>query len=175
MKNVIIKNENDIQINVNPILYEAVRNYVSSVLYPLESFYEDEETFTEEEKSMYIENKIRDMVFSLVRLFDLTRKELEGYFTEEEALFLVRIFYNNLYHVSEGIDPKIIINLMIDDSLKYESTSFTDEDFGIAKTLKEKIQNLTAFQAYTAIMLACSLKNKDNFTIEDVRQAFMAA
>lgn len=64
---------------------------------------------------------------------------------------------------------------MIDDSLKYESTSFTDEDFGIAKTLKEKIQNLTAFQAYTAIMLACSLKNKDNFTIEDVRQAFMAA
>ncbi|QAT60330.1 hypothetical protein EQM13_01440 [Acidilutibacter cellobiosedens] len=174
MKNKIEQNEKGIQIKVDSLLYETVRQYCSSNLYPLESSEEIEKMASIEDKSMYIKNKMRNMIFALTGLFNMTRKELEGYFSAREAFLLVRICYNGLFHVKR-INPKLLIIMKLEDSLKYEPTAFTEEDIEIAKTLKEKLQALTTFQAYTIMMLACSFKGKQNFTIDDVGEAFLAA
>jgi len=112
------------------------------------------------------------MILDLTRLFNFTRKELKGYFTEEEVYILLRAFWNTLYHVSEKIDPREIIVGSIEDVLKYESFDFDEEDFNIAKKLKEKIQKLTPFEAYVTILLTCSLK-KNDLTNDDIRKTFM--
>lgn len=173
MKN-ITKNEKNIKIEISPIVYEAVRKYPSGNIYLLEDYEEIGETITEEDKVLYLENKIRDMIRDLARLFNFTRKRLQGYFTEEEVYLLLQAFWNTLYHVSDKIDPREVIVKSIEDVIKYESFDFDEEDFDIAKTLIEKIQKLTPFEAYVTILLTCSLK-KNDLTDDDIRKTFMTA
>ncbi|ADQ05541.1 hypothetical protein Calow_2030 [Caldicellulosiruptor owensensis OL] len=168
MKNLI---EKYIKIEISPMVYEAVRNYPSGSIYPLEDYQEDDETITEEDKVYYLEAKIRDMIIDLTRLFNFTRKRLQGYFTIEEVYILLRAFWNTLYHVG-SIDPRKIIIASIEDVLKYESFDFDEEGINIAKGLIEKIQKLTPFEAYVTILLTCSLK-KNNLTEDDIRETFM--
>jgi hypothetical protein len=173
MKN-ITENEKNIKIKISPMVYDAVRNHPSGNVYFLEHYDEIDEVFTEEDKAYYLENKIRDMILDLARLFDFTKKELKGYFTIEEVFILLRAFWNTLYRVSESIDPRKIIIASIEDVLKYESFDFDEEDFKIAETLIEKIKKLTPFEAYVTILLTCSLK-KNDLTNDDIRKTFMIA
>lgn len=172
MKN-ITENEKNIKIEINPIIYDAVRNYPSGNMYFFEQYDETDETFTEEEEACYLEGKIEDMILDLTRLFDFTKKELKGYFTIEEVYILLRAFWNTLYCVG-SIDPRKIIITSIEDALEYESAAFDKEDFKIAETLIEKIKKLTPFEAYVTILLTCSLK-KNNLTDDDIRKTFMIA
>lgn len=170
-----IREDNDIKVKIKPLVYSAIRNYPSSLSYPLEFLNKDEKDVTVAEKIVYAGSKIEDMILSLARLFDITRMELAWYFTKEEVFFFLRTLENLLFQVVEGLNPREMIELWIDGVLEYRYDTLTDEDFKVAKTLRDKVRKLSAFQAYVMIVLGLDfIRKRDNFTMDDIRKTFMA-
>lgn len=127
-------------IKINRVDYENIYG----------DFFKALDEFPIEDRDCDIEFKAENMIVFANKIYQQSKKEIEGIFTLNEAWLIIATFNGYLY--TPQLDDKCVLKAHIEDGIYYEGL---DELYEVNKDkLLEKIENLTESQSFAVIRMA---------------------